>query len=127
MQEKLSYILILIIIFLASCKTDLSKIQAPEDIKNLPQLSVKNYHAYYKISSVLRAEAIAKVMNKYTINDNYVEFPDSLEVRFYDDFHQISTALTCNYAIYYPKDELWKFSGDVVIKSMAGGTLKTQE
>ncbi len=123
----LKWFVLFVLVLFSACKTDLSKIQAPEDIKNLPQLSVENYHAFYKISSALRAEAIAPMMNKYTISQNFVEFPDSLEVNFYDDFFQLSTSLTCEYGIYYPNDQLWKFSGDVVIRSVAGGILKTQE
>jgi LPS export ABC transporter protein LptC len=124
MQRWFVFVLFL---FFVSCKADLSKIRSPEDIKTLPQLSINGFHADYKISSMLRAEAYAPLMNKYTLNKNYVEFPDGLEVKFYDDDFHVRTSLTCDYAIDYPEKELWKFSGNVIIKSVEGGTLKTQE
>ena len=110
-----------------SCKTDLSKVKPPADIKNLPQLSIQNFNAKYKISNILRAEAYAPLMNKYTIDKNYIEFPKGVNVKFYNDYFHVNTSLTCEYAINYPDKELWKFSGNVVIKSNDGGTLKTQE
>ncbi len=115
------------ILFSAACKTDLSKVKPPEDINKLPQLSITKLTANYKISSRLRAKAYAPVMNKYTINENYVEFPKGVDVKFYDENYYPSTTLVCNYAINYPEEKLWKFSGDVEIVSQKGGTLRTQE
>ncbi len=120
------FVLFLLVIF-SSCKTDLSKIKPPEDINSLPQLSITNFHAHYKISNALKAEAFAPVMNKYTIKKNIVEFPKGVDVKFYDQNFHVSTSLVCDYAVNYPQQELWKFSGNVVIKSVDGGVLKTQE
>ena len=110
-----------------SCKTDLSKVSQPDDIKNLPQLSITDFNAFYKTDSKLKVEAYAPVMNRYTIQNNYVEFPEGVDVKFYDDDYNVSTSLNCNYAINYLQQELWKFSDSVVIISQQGGELKTQE
>jgi len=115
------------IILLASCKTDLSKVPQLDAMEQLPQLSVTNFTAYYKISSSLKAEAKAPVMNKYTIQKNYTEFPFGVEVKFYDEGFIVNTSLNCSYAINYTNQELWRFSDDVVVESTKGGTLKTQE
>ncbi len=119
--------LILSMFFMFGCKTDLSKVKPPEDIKNLPQLSIIDFRGYYKIDAVLKAEAYAPVMNKYTIQKNYVEFPKGVKVLFYDENFDVNTSLNCKYAINYVQQELWRFSDSVVIKSVDGGLLKTQE
>lgn len=123
----LKWLLLSVLITLTACKTDLSKISAPDDIKSMPQLSVTDFKAYYKTGSELKVEAYAPVMNKYTINKNYVEFPEGVDVKFYDDDYNVSTSLICKYAINYTDQELWKFSDSVVIESVQGGELKTQE
>ncbi|MBN2893352.1 MAG: LPS export ABC transporter periplasmic protein LptC [Bacteroidales bacterium] len=115
------------IVFSFGCKTDLSKIKPPEDIKNLPQLSITNFKASYKMGSSLKAQASAPIMNKYTLQKSYTEFPKGVEVKFYDDNYVVSTSLNCKYAINYTLQELWKFSDTVIINSVEGGTLKTQE
>lgn len=115
------------LILLNSCKTDLSKIPQPDAIDQLPQLSVSNFTAYYKISSSLKAEAKAPIMNKYTILKNYTEFPYGVDVIFYDEDFVVNTSLTCKYAIQYTNQDLWRFSDDVVVESTKGGVLKTQE
>jgi len=119
---------VLFLIFLiSSCKTDLSKIKPPEDIYNLPQLSIKNFHAQYKISNSLKAEATAPLMNKYTLKKDVVEFPKGVTVKFYDENYHITTSLKCDNASHHPQQDLWRFSENVVVKNIDGGTLKTQE
>ncbi len=118
---------VFLLLFSTGCKPDLSKIRPPADISNLPQLSVTNYHSYYKISSKLKAEATAPLMEKFTINKNEVVFPEGLNIKFYDDFFNVTTSLDCKYAVNYPSKMLWKFSNDVVVKNDRGGMLKTQE
>ncbi len=120
-------ILSFFIIFFYSCKTDLSKIKPPEDIKSLPQLSVTNFEAEYKMGAKLKAKAFAPIMNKYTLSKNYTEFPKGASIEFYDEDFNIATSLDCKYAINYTQQELWKFSDSVLIKSISGGILKTQE
>lgn len=120
------FVLFFLLIF-SSCKTDLSKIIPPEDINTLPQLSISNFKAQYKIGNSLKAEAFAPLMNKYTIQKNTVEFPDGVNVKFFDESFHVTTSLKCDEAINYPQQELWRFSGNVVIESLQGGTLSTQE
>lgn len=120
------FVLCFLLIF-SSCKTDLSKIVPPEDINSLPQLSITNFKAQYKIANSLKAEAFAPIMNKYTIQKNTVEFPDGVNVKFFDKSFHITTSLKCDEAINYPQQELWRFSKNVVIESQQGGTLSTQE
>ena len=76
----------------------------------MPQLSVTNFRAFYKMGSELKVEAYAPIMNKYTIQKNYVEFPEGVDVKFYDEDYNVSTSLKCKYAINYSDQELWKFS-----------------
>lgn len=118
---------VVFLLVLNSCSPDLSKIKPPEDISNLPQITVKNFSAYYKISSKLKVELKAPLMYKYTISDNKVEFPEGVHIKFYDDNFNIITTLKCKNAINYPKKNLWKFSKDVEVKNIRGGVLKTQE
>ncbi|MBN2664488.1 MAG: LPS export ABC transporter periplasmic protein LptC [Bacteroidales bacterium] len=121
------WVVIFVFSTIFGCKTDLSKIKPPEDIDNLPQLSITNFHAFYKISSELKAEAFAPIMHKYNIGKNYVEFTEGLDVKFYDENFNPTTTLFCEYAINYPDEELWKFSENVEVVSENGGILKTQE
>lgn len=123
----LRWVVVFILITLVGCKTDLSKVKPPEDIDNLPQLSITDFHAYYKMSSNLQAEAFAPQMDKYNIGKNLVEFTKGVDVKFYDQNFNPSTTLICDYAVNYPNEELWKFSGNVEVVSSSGGTLKTQE
>lgn len=115
------------LLFINSCSPDLSKIKPPEDISNLPQITVKKFSSFYKISSKLKVELKAPLMYKYTITDNKVEFPEGINVKFYDDNFNVMTTLTCKNAINYPQKKLWKFSKDVEVKNIRGGVLKTQE
>ncbi len=129
LKQTTSVVKWFVFLFLLSsgCKPDLSKIRPPADISNLPQLSVTNYHSYYKISSKLKAEATSPLMEKFKKKKNEVVFPQGLNIKFYDDVFNITTSLNCKYAVNYPSKMLWKFSDDVVVKNYRGGMLKTQE
>ena len=58
----------------------------------------------------------------------YDEFPDGLEVFFYDDSSRIESEIRADYTIYYAQEQLWHATGNVIAKQFSNGDqLNTEE
>ncbi len=110
-------------------KEKLQKIYNYYNMDEAPQISIKSLKSVYKESNIMRARISAPVMNYYVISsgNRRTEFPNGVRVQFYDENMRLSSTLRADFAVYYEKPKLWKLSGNVVVSSISGGTLKTQE
>jgi len=54
-----------------------------------------------------------------------MEFPQGIEVLFYDDQANVSSQLTANFAIYYEMQKLWEARDSVVAINVNGELLNT--
>ena len=127
MNNLYIYILFFLILF-SSCSGNLERIPPVHIQENQPDMSITDLKTKYNTSLQLKAKVIAPLVNNFEKKDNpYSEFPQGVEVYFYDEDFVLTSSLIADYAIYYKKQELWKASGNVVITNSKGATVRTQE
>ncbi|MFD1094169.1 LPS export ABC transporter periplasmic protein LptC [Salegentibacter chungangensis] len=100
---------------LFSCQGNLKEIRALDLQGNDPQAIAKDLNLKYTDSGRLVANLKSPKMLDFSNKDfPYREFPDGLEVEFYDEDNKKST-LTADYGIIYEKTSLIDLQGNVVL------------
>jgi LPS export ABC transporter protein LptC len=114
---------------LLSCENDIEKIKTLTDPTDFPDVSAQNVEIIYTDSSqlqmILESPSIRRFSN---VERPYMEFPEGMFVRFYDDSLQVESEIRSNYAIYYNEEKFWEARGDVVANNLKKGEkLNTEE
>ncbi|MGC9342739.1 MAG: LPS export ABC transporter periplasmic protein LptC [Bacteroidales bacterium] len=114
---------------LIACENDIEKIKSLTDPTDLPDVSAKKVEIVYTDSSrlqmILEAPSIRRFSN---VERPYMEFPEGIYVRFYDDSLKVESEIMANYAIYFNEERLWEARGDVVANNIEKGEkLNTEE
>lgn len=100
---------------LFSCEGNLGKVRALDMPSGNPQAIGKNLHLKYTDSGRVVATLKSSRMLDYTNLDfPYREFPDGVEVEFFDRENNSNT-VTANYAVIYDETGLIDLQGDVVL------------
>jgi LPS export ABC transporter protein LptC len=118
----------LIAIAFFSCSNDIEKINALTTELFLPDISGKSVHIQYTDSAKLQLELIAPVVNQYNSEkEPYIEFPEGLEVRFYNNEEKLESQINANRATYYTNDKLWKAEDSVYARNFMTGEELTSD
>ncbi|MGM0933497.1 MAG: LPS export ABC transporter periplasmic protein LptC [Bacteroidota bacterium] len=100
---------------LFSCQGNLSEIRALDLEGDAPQAEALDLNLKYtdsgRLVATLKSERMLDFTNK---NFPYREFPDGLEVEFFDPENKSST-VSANYGVIYEKTGLIDLQGDIVI------------
>lgn len=116
-------LLLLVTGLLCSCEEEKKK-QSEE--YSGPMMEVKDLHLKYTDSARLQMTLEAPVQLKLQSGDE--EFPEGMDVLFFDDQEKKEGSLTANYSKYIKKEEKWHLTGDVVLVNLQQEkTLKSQE
>lgn len=100
---------------LFSCKGNLNEVRAFELQGDAPQAIVDGINLKYTDSGRVVATLISPKMFDFSNKSfPYREFPDGLEVKFFDEKNKQNT-VTANYGIIYEKTGLIDLQGDVVV------------
>ncbi|MBT3209965.1 MAG: LPS export ABC transporter periplasmic protein LptC [Bacteroidetes bacterium] len=127
--KKFRFFIILIFVgFLFSCENDIEEIKLLTNTDSLPIQSVKDSEIIFTDSSILKMKMISPRIKRYDNNVNpYLEFPEGIEVIFYDKWKNESSSLRANYAIYLERRDLWQARENVVVVNTSGDTIKTEQ
>jgi len=116
------------LMMLFSCENDVEVVKSITLDSDHPQLSAKNSEIIYTDSTYLEMRITAPKLERYVKSENnkYFEFPEGINVYFYDEEEIIESEIKANYAIYYEDEELWEARNNVVAKNKNGEVLKTE-
>jgi LPS export ABC transporter protein LptC len=123
-------VLILSGFFLISCRNSIEEIKALTPDLNLPDQSGKDIEVQYTDSAKLLLKFKTPLMKRYLNKEEgpYYEFPDGIDVIFYDKSERLQSQVTAKYAIYHDKTQIWDVRNDVVAKNLQSGEqLNTEE
>lgn len=91
-----------------------------------PIVEGENVTTLYTDSAVLKVKLLAKVQYEHQNKDR--EFPKGLIVHFHENDTLETSNLVANYGYFYSEEELYKVTGNVIVKNKAKGeTLNTEE
>ena len=115
--------------FFISCENDIEKIQSFSEQKIYPTISGKNYEILKSDSGKVRCKLVAPEIKYFEeIKDPYMEFPEGIEVYFYDSAQNESSKIKSDYAIYYNEQKLALLRNNVQVKDLnKGDILETEE
>ena len=120
------YSALLIFLFFSSCEND------PKEIENWTKRTelreeAKTIESYLSQSGVMKAKLTAPLMYRYQRDTVFTEFPNTLNVEFYDDSVRVESWLTAKYGIYYDNLNKVFLRDSVVVINKEGDTLRTPE
>lgn len=123
-------IILLLALWLASgCENDIERINLLTSDTETPTVSGSNVKVIYSDSAKVQVQILAPVYKSYPRAERpHMEFPEGMEVYFYDDSLKIESEIRSDYAIYYTDERLWHATGDVMAHRLTNGdALNTEE
>jgi LPS export ABC transporter protein LptC len=119
----------LCICFFAGCENDIERISLVTDETVVPRVMGTNVEVIYSDSARVKVQILAPSFRQFPDTEKpYMEFPDGLEVYFYDDSMKIESEIRADYTIYYSAERLWHATGNVVARRLDNGdALHTEE
>ena len=108
-----------VMFFILSCTNDIEKINALTLGSDIPTLTYNNAVIEYTDTAKLQAKLIASVIHSYQeVEEPYQEFPEGIEIHFFDDDESIRSIITANYARYLINDEIFEARDSVVARDL---------
>jgi LPS export ABC transporter protein LptC len=126
-----SKVLLILALALAvmGCENDIERVAMLTDETSTPAVKGTHIEVIYSDSARVQVQMLAPSYLQFPDAEKpYMEFPEGLEVYFYDDSLKIESDIKANYAIYYMEEGLWHATGNVVAQRMAtGDALQTED
>ncbi|HKI87815.1 MAG TPA: LPS export ABC transporter periplasmic protein LptC, partial [Draconibacterium sp.] len=116
------------ILFYACENADLEQIKVFSSPENQPVVEARNFESLLTDSGQIRFFIKAPKLLKFENEgkNDYVEFPEGIELVKYDDKENVISRITANYARQYEKQKKWEAKNNVVAFNAKGDTLKTE-
>jgi len=122
------FVMLIFILTLFSCKTDLDEVRALMHKEELPDIIVEDFQSEYSIEGHLKVKLVSPKAYRYTSEDKqYSQFPDGITLMFFNNKMVLHSSLKADYGIYYEKKSFAKAKGNVVLTNVKGSILKTEE
>src|SRR4029079_4814044 len=112
--------------FVCSCENDPH--QVDELTKNIVMVEEgRGIESYLSQDGLVKAKLKAPLMLRVVADSEYVEFPKTLHVDFYNDSAKIQTWLDCKYGKYFEQKNRVYLRDSVVVINVNGDTLRAPE
>lgn len=119
---------ILVAGMLVSCgQADLEKVHMLTSGEDLPVQTDRDADYFYSDSARLKFRLMAPQLDRYLGEEPYVEFPEGVEIRFYDKKGDPESQLKANYGIRYEKKGVMEARDDVVVINAKGEKINTEQ
>lgn len=110
-----SIVVIFCTAMLFSCENDMQTINSLNTDESLPDETAKDIEVIYSDSGRVMIKLISSRLNRYQKKDPYIEFPEGLQLLFFDSVMNVKSELTANYGISWEKKKMMEVKDDVVI------------
>jgi LPS export ABC transporter protein LptC len=132
MRSRSAYrflIILAALVLSAGCENDIERINMLTGSTEYPKIQGTHVKVIYSDSARVKVQILAPSFRQFPDAERpYMEFPDGLEVFFYDDSLKIESEIRADYTIYYPNESLWHATGNVVARRLDNGdALNTEE
>lgn len=110
-----SIIVAITAIMLFACNNDMETINSVSGADNLPGETATDIEFIYSDSGKILIKLASTKLIRYQNEDPYLEFPEGLEIIFYDSAMVVKTVLTAKYGINWENQKKMEVKDDVVI------------
>lgn len=122
-----SLLLMSFLVLTSGCETDMAKVKELSREDKEPREVQEDVHLVYTDSANTRMILNAPLARNFPQMERpYLEFPDGIEVRFFDKYGKEESKLRADYAIRYPRESFWEARGNVVVNNIKGEQLNTE-
>jgi len=120
--------LFLFVFLISSCENDLREIESVATSDELKYETMKNVELLYSDSAIVRVKVMGDKMFRYLdINAPRQEFPEGIQVDFFDPSGRTQSELTAKYALRFEKKNEINVRDSVVWESKKNEKLETEE
>lgn len=120
-------LLLILIVFLISCKRDLEKVQQFALKSDFATESVTGVQIVYTDSGALKAKVEAKLLQHFPYSkEPYMLIPKGLYATFYDLNQEPNAMVSAGSGIYYEAKKEMHLKENVMLVNTKGDTLKTE-
>ena len=117
-----SYTLMMLALLLSGCENDIERINLVTEETETPILKSTNIEVIYSDSAKVKVQILAPFYQSFPdVEKPYDEFPQGMEVFFYNDSAKIESEIRADYTIYYAQDKLWHATGNVIVRRLDNG------
>jgi LPS export ABC transporter protein LptC len=122
---KTNKIVIVVLVFCIStifvcCKNDIEKINQITESSQLPTFVVKDLETSFSDSGRIKVKIKSPELIRYDkVDKKYDEYPQGIQVEFYDSKMNVTGTLKCQYAKYLIAEELWEAKSNVEVNNSA--------
>jgi len=106
------------VMLLLSCRNDIETINALATELRVPDQIAYDVETVFHDSGIMQGKILAPEINIFDNEEQpYTEFPQGLQVFFYDTAGQTTASITAGYAIYFQDDRIWEARNKVVAEN----------
>lgn len=103
-----------------ACSSDMEVVYEITSDKGMPTFMVRDLETYYSDSGYVKVKIYAEELYRFErIDEKFDEYPEGIRVEFIDNYGNITSTLTCQYAKYYIDNELWEARSNVEVINFA--------
>jgi LPS export ABC transporter protein LptC len=114
---KFSGLFLSFLLFLFSC----SKAPKTEDFirvkEDAPAMSAQNIDVLFSDSGKIQARLTSPLMNRYTGENSFIEFPNGFKIFMFDSVQQITSTITGNRGIRRENAHIMEAWGNVIVRN----------
>jgi LPS export ABC transporter protein LptC len=118
--------LIVSCLFVFGCENDPNTIRALSEHKVMMDEG-KNIQAFLSQNGKMRAKLTAPVLLRYTADTQFIEFPKSLHVNFFDSLGRVESQVDARYGKYFETQNKVYLRDSVIVFNMKGDTLRSPD
>jgi LPS export ABC transporter protein LptC len=119
--------LFLAVIFFSGCEGNFKEVQKSTFAEFTPSGEAENFNLKYTDSGKITSILISPKMRDYaTVEYPFTEFPDGIDVTFYDKSGK-RTFVKANYAVTYKLTDIIDLQGKVKISNETGQMMETEQ
>ncbi len=126
-HQFLVFLLFLGLMF-SSCESKIAEMQRELSKQDLQKERIEEVEMFYSDSAIVRMRIQAPLMfNHIQAGKEKKEFPEGLKVDFFNERATVTSTLTAKYAIQHQRENRIVIQKNVVVKSVNGEMLETEE
>jgi len=122
-----SIVLILVGTMLFSCENDLATIASINVDDNTPIETSYDVELQYTDSGIVTMIMLSPLVNRYIGDDEHLEMPQGINLKFYDTLGLVKSTLISDYAISYAKTNTMVAENNVIATNSKGQKLFTEQ
>lgn len=111
---------------LISCRTDIGTINQVTEGDNRPSETMKDAEILYSDSGKVKMKLSGPDLHRYAGEKPYIEFPNGVNILFYDDSMKVNSRLKADYGIRYEDEGRMEVKRNVEVVNVKDEKLNTE-